>query len=155
MNRLADQDPILVELYSAIAHFYGQQQLVIRAILDLGIIPSSLRGVSNWQTKVEQRGLWGKDWEYFFHGGGCQIIHLITGEPINWEGPDPAAFSIPSFTQHLEWRIEQGAPLPMLVAYMQTHGSTAIRPLVDRLITQGIISADRHLLPPAVQATAA
>src|SRR5574341_366176 len=154
MAGLDDKEPIYAELYEAIAHFYGRQQLVIRAILDLGIEPDTMRGVSAWQGKADQRGIWAREWRFFFHGGGCELTHQATGEPINWEGPDPAAFSIPSFTRHLEWRLAHEATLPQLRTFVDERGQQAVMKLIDRLIADGIITPDHHLLPDADSARA-
>jgi hypothetical protein len=155
MNRLSDQEPILVELYDAITYFFGRQQLVIRAVLDMGIDPSTMRGASNWAGKAPQKGIWGIDWKYFFHGGGCQLTSLETGEPINWEGPDTLSFSSPSLAQHIEWRVSQRHHLPHLAEYLSAHGQIGIFDLVNRLIKQGIIAPDQRLLPLPTQASAA
>lgn len=145
MTRLADKDPIYAELYEAITHFYGRQQLVIRAIMDLGIEPATMRGASAWREKVEQHGAWAKEWSFFFHGGGCELTHQETGEPINWEGPDPAAFSIASFIRHLDWRLAHESRLRRLRSVITEKGEKAIREMIEGLIADGIITPERHL----------
>jgi hypothetical protein len=99
--------------------------------------------------------MWAQDWEYFFHGGGCELTHRETREPINWEGPDPAAFSFTSFIHHLEWRFSRSDQLPLLKSYVAQYSPLSILNLINALVQEGIITPERHLIPPSVQATAA
>ena len=48
----------------AIAHYSGRQQLVVRAVVDAGVIPADLvKGVGGWYDKTPQVGTWG-EWRF-------------------------------------------------------------------------------------------
>lgn len=145
MVKLTEKDPIYFEVFDALTYFVGRQQMVLRFLTELGIRPEDMKGVAGWHGKSSQKGMWGTDWHFFFHGGGCQLTHTKTGEPINWEGPDPAAFSTPSFIQHIEWRLAHQTGLPVLRDYVEKHGLLTIIELIDDLIADHIISPERHL----------
>jgi hypothetical protein len=148
MVKLIDKDPIYLELYEALAHFVGRQQIVVRAVLDIGISPESMaRGVSAWHDKTAQTGNWGRDWNFFFHGGGCELRHRLTDEPIDWTGPDPQAFGTMAFVQHLEWRLQFEAGLPQLRAFVQQHDALSVIELIDALMNDGVITSNRHVSP--------
>jgi hypothetical protein len=146
MIKLNDKQPIYLELYEALAHFIGRQQIVVRAVIEQGVSPAALvRGVAAWHDKTPQIGAWGEDWEFFFHGGGCELRHRETGEPINWNGPDPLAFGTLSFIHHLEWRLAYEGGLTRLRAYIGDHDLLSVIDLIDELIAEGVITPDRHL----------
>jgi hypothetical protein len=147
MVQLPDKEPIYHELYEAISHFWGRSQLVLRMMIEKDIDFPKMYGVDGWYDKTSQTGLWGHDWKFFFHGGGCTLTNLQTGEPIDWEGPDPLAFNAHSFIYHLEWRLEHEAGLPLLRAYVREHDIRAIASLIKELVSDGIISPDHHLNP--------
>jgi hypothetical protein len=148
MVRLADSAPVYLELYEALAYFLGRQQLVVRAVMEQGVPLEALRdGVAGWHDKTAQTGDWGHDWHFMFHGGGCELKHRYTGEPIDWNGPDPLAFGTSAFLYHLEWRLTQGHALPWLSALIEREGDSAVRALIEQLIADGVISPDRRLIP--------
>jgi len=153
--RLMEKDTLYFELYDALAHFMGRQHLTVQAVIDQGVNPADLvKGVGGWYDKTSQVGKWGKDWKFFFHGGGCCITNLDTGEPIDWNGPDPQSFDPYFFIRHLEWRLSHESRLPLLQDYIQQHGSPlAIADLIKDLIADGIISPDYHLTPSPAPAS--
>ncbi|HSG42479.1 MAG TPA: hypothetical protein VLA72_04925 [Anaerolineales bacterium] len=61
--------------------------------------------------RVNQKGQWreenGETWNYFMHGGGCKLINQKTGEPIDWDCPDPMQFDAFKFCFHLKWQTEK------------------------------------------------
>jgi len=147
MVRLADRAPVYLELYEALAYFLGRQQLVVRAVMEQGVSLESLRdGVAGWHDKTPQTGNWGSDWHFMFHGGGCELKHRQTGEPIDWNGPDPLAFGTNAFLYHLQWRLAQGHALPRLGALIEREGVSTVRALIEQLIADGVISPDRRLI---------
>jgi hypothetical protein len=158
MVRLSDKEPVYLELYEALAYFLGRQQLVIRAVIEQGVTPQDLQaGVAGWYDKTAQTGEWGYAWHFRFHGGGCELKHLQSGEPIDWIGPDPQSFSIHAFLYHLKWRLAQGHRLSLLRDRLETGGEQGIVSLIEELIAEGIISPERRLLPSedSTQASAA
>jgi len=54
---------------------------------------------------IPQRGYWGdnNEWQYFLHGGGCRLIHTLTGEPLNWDAPKVERFDKFWFLDYLVW----------------------------------------------------
>ncbi len=50
-------------------------------------------------------GFWGQDneWEYWIHGRGCQITHVVTQERIEWDTIDPLVFDRYWFTNYVDW----------------------------------------------------
>jgi hypothetical protein len=152
MMRLADTDPVYLELYEALAHFIGRQQLVVRAVIEQGVATQALeQGVAGWHDKTPQTGMWGENWRFMFHGGGCALTHLQTGEPIDWNGPDPHAFGTLAFIRHLKWRLARGHTLTLLGNRMERDGEQAIAALIEDLIVRGVISPDRRLIYEADQ----
>ncbi len=148
MQRLTDKAAVYNELYEALTVFMGRQQLTVRAVIEQGVSPADLKdGVAGWHDKTPQVGEWGQHWRFHFHGGGCELKHRETGEPVDWNGPDPHAFGKRAFVYHLAWRLGQDHDLPHLHAVMQDGGEQAIIALIDDLIADGIITADRHLVP--------
>lgn len=155
MQRLTDKTEVYTELYEALTVFMGRQQLVVRAVIEQGVVPDDLkRGVAGWYDKTPQTGVWGQHWGFRFHGGGCELRHRETGEPVDWNGPDPYAFGKRAFVYHLAWRLERGHDLPHLHATMQDGGEQAVIALIDDLIADGIITPEQHLVPSAQANTA-
>ena len=155
MIRLTEKEPVYLELYEALAHFLGRQQLVVRAVIEQGVSPQALAaGVAGWHDKTPQTGAWGAEWRFMFHGSGCELKHNRTGEPIDWNGPDPHAFGARAFARHLAWRLAQGHPLPLLRALFNREGEAAILRLIDELIAGEIISSDRRLITDSDRAEA-
>jgi hypothetical protein len=130
-------DEILENLENLVAYFIQRQHLVVLAMLD--IHPRALRNSNNrilgidlepylkidrekfnWIRYSEDerikhslfRGIWKNDWEFFRHGIGCQLIHLWTDEPIEWDAPDPYAIDVYWFSNHLAWRLKHEASDP-------------------------------------------
>lgn len=146
MIRLIDKDPIYLELYSALADFIGRQQLVVRAALELGVNPVMLaKGVAGWYDKVPSFGDWGDEWEFAFHGAGCDLRHKLTSEPISWNAPDPQAFSVMPFLHHLEWRLNHEQGLLHLRDYVKNYDLIGVVNLINELIKDGAITTDHRL----------
>ena len=53
-----------------------------------------LKALQTQVAGIPQKGYWGEhdEWEYFFHGGGCRLVHTSTGEPIDWDAPNIRRF---------------------------------------------------------------
>lgn len=146
-TNLADKDPIYLELFEAIGYFLGRQPLVLQVIVEKGISLKELpRGVSAWYGKTEEIGKWVSDWRFRFHGGGCELKNLRTGEPIDWNGPFGHAFSVFSFINHLEWRLQAGHDLPLLREYVEHSGGFAVHKLIEELVADGVLTPDYHFV---------
>src|SRR5260221_11415033 len=94
------------DIYSLIRKFVERQKLALSIIEDLhpdfllrddllkdGLIDELLDATKTY-SHVPQKGYWGEnnEWEYFFHGGGCRLIHSMTREPIDWDPPEILRF---------------------------------------------------------------
>jgi hypothetical protein len=44
-----------------------------------------------------------QQWNYWFHGIGCKLIHQLTNEPIEWDAPDTRVFDFYWFVNWLQW----------------------------------------------------
>src|SRR5262249_47994955 len=55
---------------------------------------------------IEQTGIWKGEWQHYFHGHGCRLTHVLTGEPFDWDASDPRQFRPGEFIAHLQWRLE-------------------------------------------------
>jgi hypothetical protein len=64
-----------------------------------------------------QGGFWGRnnEWMYYFHGGGCRLIHTITGEPIDWDAPDVNRLDRFFFVDYLKWAFRSNSADPAVV----------------------------------------
>ena len=148
---LTDKHPIYTELYVSIVAYVSRQQLVVEAVKDQGVDPANLvYGTFGWRSHTEQRGQWG-EWDFTFHGSGCRLKHRETGEPIDWDGPDPLRFDRFFYLVHLEWRLDEGHDLPELRTFVKQNGQTAVTKLMDDLIDFGVLSASSKLVfdPPS------
>jgi hypothetical protein len=153
---LTNKPPIYLELFDAIAYFLGRQKVVVRAVIERGVVPADLvKGVGGWYDKTPSRGEWGTEWWFGFHGGGCMLKHRHTNETIEWNGPDPYSFDPFFFIDHLEWRLAQGHYLPLLRQYIEQEGSLKVFDLIQDLITEGIITRDYRLAEESSHASAA
>jgi uncharacterized protein DUF6896 len=107
-------------MLSLIQQYINRQQLVSEVIHqlrpDLLMLstqtewtPQRLELLEQQQELVKstpQKGQWG-EWHYFFHGGGCRLVHVLTSEPINWDLPDLNCFDKFWFLEYLEWLLSQ------------------------------------------------
>jgi hypothetical protein len=92
-----------------------------------------------------QRGAWGphSEWFYYIHGGGCRIVHVHTGELIEWDSPDLNRFDPNWFTQWVEWWFrreegDDGTRQVLVAALKQKDGE------LTRLITDNVAGLERH-----------
>jgi hypothetical protein len=54
---------------------------------------------------AQNKGTWGDDkaWEYEFHGVGCRMKHVLTGEIIEWDAPNENVFDQRWLVQYIIW----------------------------------------------------
>ena len=114
--------PLQVSVLVLVKQYVGRQSLVLEVMRELrpDIIVRLEKRVDSmtqeqWielrleNQRKSQVGFWGKEqeWEYFFHGGGCRLIHKQTGERINWDAGDLNTFNLDWFISHLQWHLKQ------------------------------------------------
>jgi hypothetical protein len=85
-------------------------------------------------------GYWGdnNEWQYFLHGGGCRLIHTVTGEPINWNATTVERFDKFWFLDYLLWLFAND-PTDAAVATLQPiapHDAASMRDFTFVLLEQ-------------------
>ena len=99
--------------------------------------------IENNTPRVNQAGIWhdkyGNTWDYFLHGGGCRLTNKETGEPIDWDCPNPRHFDSFKFCFHLKWQAENcPTKYPKLIKYLHNYGIYAIElELIPELVDDG------------------
>ena len=131
MHTRAPQPDAIHTLRNLIAYFIERQRLVVLAMVELAPafltvdnpnrLPIDLapyldafdaRRAAMTDPDELHQGIWKHDWRYLIHGIGCKLTHIHTGEPVEWDAPDPLAFRFDWFWQHLAWRIDHEAGDP-------------------------------------------
>jgi hypothetical protein len=100
-------------------------------------------------VRVPQTGIWndheGNTWHYYLHGGGCRLTHTITGEPIDWDCPNPLTFDPWFFRFHLAWQLQSpdhNNQLVHVAEWVQAYGLHAIDRLLEEMRSEGLINTD-------------
>ena len=85
--------------------------------------------------RTPRQGAWGQDevWEFFIHGKGCRIIHLVTQERIEWDTPDPLVFDRHWFTNYINWFKERTGYLS------EVDTNDYLRNEMDKFVTMGLV----------------
>jgi hypothetical protein len=97
--------------------FVERQQLVLAALLELRPGWPIMYRFNQFTNEEEQvkavmqtlsnppSGLWGDEnqWQYGTHGGGCLLVHTITGEPLEWDAPEVDVFDRYWFGDWVRW----------------------------------------------------
>ena len=101
-------------VYSLVKLFVERQKIALAITKELrphffATTGEELRRPSKEYLRATYKGYWGKDheWEYFFHGEGCRLIHTITQESIDWDSPDVQRFDPYWFAYWVEWWLRQ------------------------------------------------
>ena len=86
------------------------------------------------EVEFQQRGIWRNEWEHYFHGIGCRLTHLQTGESFDWDVSNPAHFYNGEFFSHLEWRVEHQSNNREVQYYVRWHkqnSATTLFPILE------------------------
>ena len=117
-------DELQSAIYRLLKRFVSRQVLALRAIEEMRphfiLIAKRERPIEEILTEMlneikrpqaPQSGYTGdnNEWEYFFHGGGCQLTHTVTQEIIDWDAPDVKTFDRFWFLNWLEWLLDYEA----------------------------------------------
>jgi hypothetical protein len=115
---MADRDAVKYAMYALVYRFVERLRLVYDAISELR--PDFLwfgnpdtnqwLHLHNQYRHVPDAGHWYKDgawWQYTTRGYGCQLTHEISGEPLEWDAPNPQVFDSYWFINWLEWLLAQ------------------------------------------------
>ena len=161
-------EEFLETVRNLVAYYVLRQQLVVLAMLDLNTINLSKVGELNivpylkpfrerrrkrWEAmsntpnaeEVPESLIWKGDWKHGVHGAGCLLVNLRTGEPIEWDGPDPNEFRIDWFMNNLIWRLKNESEDPYIKACndwlssQQTNVDT-VKKAIFRLIEKGVLN---------------
>ncbi|MEP7285623.1 MAG: hypothetical protein ABI947_07645 [Chloroflexota bacterium] len=104
-------DTLQASVDHLIRRFVQRQQLPLEVIRQFRphMVDSTKRRPSKEYASATGSGHWGDDneWEYLLHGGGCRLIHTVTGEVIDWNAPNPYRFDSDSFVWWLTWFLAQ------------------------------------------------
>ena len=110
------------------------------------------RMIGKKTPRVNQIGSWrdheGETWNYFMHGGGCQLTNTITGEVIDWDCPDITRFDAFKFAFHLEWQIQNfPEKYPNLTKYVSHNDLQSVEHnLIPELVNEGKLKKDSAYL---------
>ena len=118
MNKghLAPGQSVLVLL---IAEYVGRQELVLDVMRDyrpdwLAKDRAERQRIQEGMKRPPSSGRWDadRDWRFWFHGIGCQLVHTVTREPIEWDlttdedgNPLVSSFDGGWFLNWLQWRV--------------------------------------------------
>ena len=134
-------------LYTVLLLFVQRQHIVYELLYDIhpdflfDIKALSDDNIDAFMEITEQyqhipgSGFWGKDneWEYWIHGRGCRITHVITEELIEWDTPDPLVFDRDWFTKYVNWFREKTGYLSNIDT------SNHLRKEIDEFISMGLV----------------
>ncbi|MEO8395148.1 MAG: hypothetical protein ABI700_19280 [Chloroflexota bacterium] len=99
-------DPAFLSL---VQQFVERQSVVLEAMEE--VCPRRLFSWRHTGDKLAkdqpQFGMWRDEWKYFWHGAGCALKNLKTGEPLEWDAPDLQAFDRHWLANWFKWRISQ------------------------------------------------
>jgi hypothetical protein len=125
---------IHTEILTLIQRYVERQTIVLTAMQQLSphLFMRSYSGewtseiVDQYRRAMEQvahipsSGFWGDndEWQYSLHGGGCRLVHTVTGEPINWDAPKVERFDKFWFLDYLVWLLAND-PTDATVAVLQ------------------------------------
>jgi hypothetical protein len=103
------------DLHLLIAEYVSRQQLVVRvmtrvrpdkfAAADQNLSDMDTLRIAEQYKTAPFSGLWEEHgyWHYTIHGSGCRLVNLITGEPLDWDVPDPLVFDKWFFRFWWQW----------------------------------------------------
>jgi hypothetical protein len=114
-----NQESVQVAVLALIRRYVARQQTAADAMQQLrpdlwfqtyqkewtAAILVKLKALQAQVAGIPQKGYWGEhdEWEYFFHGGGCRLVHTSTGEPIDWDAPNIRRFDKFWFLNYMQW----------------------------------------------------
>jgi hypothetical protein len=154
-NSISVPDDALWAMCNIVAYFVQRQQIVVQAMAELappllkhaqidkflGIdIDEAVGAFYKADKYPEQFGVWNKVWKYRRHGIGCELVHIHTGEPIEWDAVHVLTFDVRWFGIHLDWRIDHQCDNPDIVIYTKWLSDTnsSFIPL-DYLVSIGFL----------------
>jgi hypothetical protein len=104
--------PELFALLRLVARFAQRQALPREVLIEKrpDLLGLSATPATRQHARAVAMGGWeaGGAWTYAIHGAGCRMKHTVTGEPLDWAGPDLMRFDPYWFHAWLEWVIAHG-----------------------------------------------
>ena len=101
-----------LSIYSLIKRFIERQKVTFAAFRALRPAVVEAEHINLDEQKLIEiltryvdapwQGHW-QEWAYYFHGGGCRLIHDETAEIIEWEASNVNTFDRYWFVNWLEW----------------------------------------------------
>lgn len=103
-------DEIRSAVIDLVERFVERQRLVQAVMRDLRpdlLEEDAMRryAMPTWTNPPPNSGCWGEqnEWRYYFHGCGCELTHVKTGERVDWDAPDVYAFDGHWFVTYVQW----------------------------------------------------
>jgi hypothetical protein len=152
------------QIFVLIQQFLERQALVLEVLEDLrpDIVLQSrshnkkstreylleIQKLRRQYSKIPNPGFWGEnqEWEYYIHGLGCRLKHVITAEVIEWDLPDLNIFDSFWFIAYIEWLFKSNIEddnIQMVKEFQIKNNLTLqeiIFPVLEQLENQNIIS---------------
>jgi hypothetical protein len=147
-----NQESVHVAVLALIRRYVVRQQLASDAMQQLrpdlwfqthqkewtAAILAELEALQAQVAGIPPKGYWGENdrWEYFFHGGGCRLVHTFTGEPIDWDAPNVRRFDKFSFLNYMQWVLKHDPVDPAVLTIQAElgHCHSSMRELTFSLL---------------------
>jgi hypothetical protein len=135
------------QMLTAISLFIERQMVVLEIMQQMRPDLLALAGATDAESvlagfalsekhgSVPQKGIWtheNQEWEYFFHGLGCRLVHMDSGEPIEWDAPNVSSFDREWFLNWYGW--QQARDSSLQVTNAQSPSDT-----FDSLVDSGLV----------------
>jgi hypothetical protein len=151
---MVELDPLQTAIHKLATRFSRRQVYVRDALADLRpdrlafhdreVSGDALVGIMKDYLHVPASGTWGA-WKYMLHGSGCLLVHLTTGEPIEWDPPDLLTFDRFWLANWSAWYLEQPDSEDVYLTLMEElEGKTAtindlVFPTLNQLTKMGVL----------------
>jgi hypothetical protein len=129
-------EAIMDELSSStlrlVHRFVTRQEVVAQAI-------SELRPDWRKRPEVPFVGYWGEnnEWKYRLHGVGCELTHIETGEPLEWDVYGLTTFDHFWFAYYVQWLFDAEPDNPdclRLIASGATRNSNELSKFIGTIL---------------------
>lgn len=142
-----EQEAVVLRL---VEHFVRRQRLVLELIRD--VRPHLLSAAPVRPPKevmaATSKGTWGSEgeWRFHMHGLGCKMVHILTGEPLDWQPPDLKRFDVYCFQAWLGWYWDQLDVEPDVKGLRQRleskGGGTGLKDALEHLAEGGALQRE-------------
>jgi len=130
-------------VHSLASSFVQRQNFALAALSEIrpDLLDENRIRPTKEYIKSTQSGYWGEDkeWRYFIHGRGCRLIHRVTGEPIEWDGPEVQRFDPYWFLNWVVWLLTQedkSEPIRTIKALCENLHDEDVKTLIFSVLDQ-------------------